>query len=153
MSLHVPDYGTYFGVMEPTWFLNKALCLLKEGWRVTDKLKAMMDLGYSERDAIVFVRANGKCEYCDSDLIQDRIAWDSVQFDHVIPKSKGGDDEEGNLALSCKVCNNAKMTFYPQGSNREERIVSARDHIRERRKNADQFWGKVCNVFCEGQKT
>jgi len=118
---------------------------------MADKLRAMIELGYSERDAIVFVRANGKCEYCDSDLIHDRIAWDSVQFDHVIPKSKGGDDEESNLALSCKICNNAKMTFYPEGDSREERIASAKNHIVEKRKNANEFWVKVCDIFCEGE--
>jgi len=112
-----------------------------------DKTKEMKELGYSERDAIVFVRANGKCEYCGVDLIHDRITWDSVQFDHVIPKSKEGSDEEQNLALSCKVCNNAKMTFYPEGNTRDERILSAKEHIDKRRKNADEFWRKVCIIF------
>ena len=111
-------------------------------------VERMKGIGYSHRDAIVFVRAKGCCEYCDVDLIHDRIAWDAVQFDHIIPKSKGGNDEEQNLALSCKVCNNAKMTFLPDGADRSMRIESAKKHIHSRREHANEFWQTVkkCSV-------
>lgn len=104
-------------------------------------------MNYSHRDAVVFVRAEGRCEYCNTEMIHDRIAWDAVQFDHIIPKSKGGSDDEENLALACKVCNNAKMTFLPTGSNREERIASAQTHIQNRRKHADMFWKAISDLF------
>jgi len=109
----------------------------------------MVRLEYSREDAVVFVRAKGKCEYCGVDLIHNRIAWDSVQFDHIIPKSKGGSDKTDNLALSCKICNNAKMTFYPQGVTREELLLSAKAHISERRGHADDFYMKVSKIFNE----
>jgi len=106
-------------------------------------------LKYSERDATVFVRAKGCCEYCDVNLIHDRIAWDSIQFDHIVPKSKNGSDKDENLALSCKVCNNAKMVFVPTGNTRSARIASARAYVSKNRKNANEFWASVSEVFRE----
>ena len=46
------------------------------------------------------VKSNGKCYYCALTL---RKAFTSI--DHVIPKSRGGTDEETNLVLSCRNCN------------------------------------------------
>jgi len=112
-----------------------------------NKIKKMMGLKYSERDAIIFVRANGKCEYCDTDLIGERLAFDTVQFDHIIPKSKGGGDSEENIAFCCQVCNTAKHTHTPEGSNREERIAYTRDYLKNKRSNANEFWLKVKAIF------
>jgi len=103
--------------------------------------------GYSHRDAVVFVRAQGRCEYCDSELIHNRITWDSIQFDHILPKSKGGDDSDENLALACKPCNNQKMTFVPNGNTRAERIESATAHIKQRGQKADNFWKSISELF------
>lgn len=114
--------------------------------KLIDKMKA---IGYSQRDALVFVRAKGCCEYCGVDLVHNRIAWDAAQFDHVIPKSKSGSDDESNLALSCKVCNNAKMTFVPEGDDRSARIKSAQLHISSRREHANEYWKTVSNMFRE----
>lgn len=110
-------------------------------------IAALQEKGYSRRDAVVFVRAKGRCEYCGSELMHNRITWDSVQFDHIIPKSKGGEDNEENLALACKPCNNQKMTFIPSGNNRIEKIESARSHIKKRGQNANEFWKSVSDLF------
>jgi len=112
-------------------------------------IEKMIDLKYSRRDETVFVRAKGCCEYCDVNLIHNRIAWDSIQFDHIIPKSKGGGEEDENLALSCKVCNNAKMVFIPEGDTRRERIASARNYASKVRENANKFWVSVSDIFRE----
>jgi len=54
---------------------------------------------------LVAERARRCCEYCRS---QEAFSPDRFQIDHVIPGSKGGTDDAGNLAWSCGGCNNAK---------------------------------------------
>lgn len=48
-------------------------------------------------------RSDVKCYYC-SISIQDS----EIHFDHVIPLTKGGAHEIGNLAASCSACNGSK---------------------------------------------
>ena len=51
---------------------------------------------------IVRDRADSRCEYCHADE-----RWQFIRFtiDHVVPQSAGGDDDEENLALACRNCN------------------------------------------------
>lgn len=53
----------------------------------------------------VYERAKGCCEYCQ---ILMTYVPDPYVLEHIIPLSKGGSDELGNLALSCHGCNNTK---------------------------------------------
>lgn len=45
----------------------------------------------------VFERDGGRCVLCDSEA--------DLQFDHIVPHSKGGGDQEDNLRLLCRDCN------------------------------------------------
>ncbi|MFT5468769.1 MAG: hypothetical protein ACI8UO_003881 [Verrucomicrobiales bacterium] len=47
-------------------------------------------------------RSNLLCEYCHANE-----RWQFVRFtiDHVLPVSKGGADDQSNLALACRNCN------------------------------------------------
>lgn len=54
---------------------------------------------------IVRDRAQGCCEYC---LIPEPLALAAHQVDHIIAEKHGGKTIEGNLALSCTLCNQAK---------------------------------------------
>jgi hypothetical protein len=45
-------------------------------------------------------RDNYTCQHCDKHL-QD----DEVEFDHIIPISKGGSSDEHNIRLTCHDCN------------------------------------------------
>jgi len=47
------------------------------------------------------LKQGGFCAYCGGPLTVATI-------DHVIPRSKGGTDEESNLVAACPRCNNAK---------------------------------------------
>ncbi len=47
--------------------------------------------------AFVMKRDGGKCALCDSQ--------ETLQFDHIYPKSKGGNDEPDNLRVLCRSCN------------------------------------------------
>lgn len=54
---------------------------------------------------LVIERARGCCEYC---LSQVRFATQTFSVEHIIPRVKGGETAEDNLALSCQGCNNHK---------------------------------------------
>lgn len=51
---------------------------------------------------LVCQRAGDRCEYCR--LRQDHSPL-SLQIEHIIAKQHGGNDDPGNLALSCDRCN------------------------------------------------
>lgn len=48
-------------------------------------------------------RDNYTCQHCGEHLKDDE-----VEFDHIIPVSKGGSSEEHNIRLTCYVCNQDK---------------------------------------------
>jgi len=48
------------------------------------------------------------CVYCGEEL-----SMKTASIDHMIPKSKGGSDDDSNLVLSCKACNDAKQDLMP----------------------------------------
>ena len=50
-------------------------------------------------------RANGCCEYCQS---QVRFATQPFSVEHILPVSKSGGSNLANLALACQGCNNHK---------------------------------------------
>jgi 5-methylcytosine-specific restriction endonuclease McrA len=51
----------------------------------------------------VFVRDEGKCQYCGCELTKA-----SSTLDHIVPKSKGGGYSWENLVIACKKCNQHK---------------------------------------------
>ena len=46
---------------------------------------------------------NGRCAYCGCKLVDLIITWD-----HIIPRSKGGNGTKRNLYACCRGCNNIK---------------------------------------------
>ena len=48
----------------------------------------------------IYRRDENKCQYCGSTR--------NLTIDHIIPKSKGGDNSWENLCLSCSSCNTKK---------------------------------------------
>jgi HNH endonuclease len=55
------------------------------------------------------VRSEAKdcCGYCRS---LQKYVLGMLEIDHIIPKAQGGTDEEENLWLACRLCNNFKGT-------------------------------------------
>lgn len=51
---------------------------------------------------------DGKCQYCLKE-----IPYSVATRDHVIPRSKGGDNSDSNIVLSCKKCNLRKGSKFP----------------------------------------
>jgi 5-methylcytosine-specific restriction endonuclease McrA len=50
----------------------------------------------------------GKCQYCLED-----ISLKEASKDHYFPKSKGGTDDDFNLVLACRKCNQIKDASFP----------------------------------------
>lgn len=53
----------------------------------------------------IWQQASGRCGYC---LTQEVVSGIPLTIEHILPKAKGGEDEEENLWLSCRLCNEAK---------------------------------------------
>lgn len=53
-------------------------------------------------------RANYRCEHCHS---SEEASASLFTFDHLIPQSLGGTDDETNLALACHRCNGRRYNF------------------------------------------
>ena len=60
-----------------------------------------------ETRARVRAQAGNRCGYC---LSPQHLILGLLEIDHIIPKARGGSDDEDNLWLACRLCNNAKRT-------------------------------------------
>lgn len=53
----------------------------------------------------VRVAAGDRCGYCRS---PQHLVLGPLEVEHLVPTARGGGDEEGNLWLACRMCNNFK---------------------------------------------
>lgn len=70
----------------------------------------------NQRKTKFFKSQNGKCCFCDCDMIllfgkQKIKSKNLATWEHKIPVSMGGKDGNSNLALSCSECNNIRGTY------------------------------------------
>ena len=59
----------------------------------------------------IFERDNFTCVYCGA-----RSYEEPLEIDHVIPRCKGGTDNENNLVTSCRKCNRMKGKRLPNSA-------------------------------------
>lgn len=89
---------------------------------------------------MLFARDRHVCAYC-----AQKFRATLLTLDHIVPKSKGGEDSWMNLVAACKACNNRKanrtpeaagmsLHFVPYVPNRYEAFI-----LRGRRILADQM--------------
>lgn len=64
------------------------------GRRLTDEIRARVRAAAGER-----------CGYC---LSPQYLVLGQLEIEHIIPRARGGSDDEDNLWLACRLCNNAK---------------------------------------------
>jgi 5-methylcytosine-specific restriction endonuclease McrA len=57
----------------------------------------------------LYVRDKGKCQYCGTDF-----EYKELTYDHVIPRSKGGQTEWTNVVTCCMACNLKKGGRTPE---------------------------------------
>lgn len=55
--------------------------------------------------ARVRAQAGDRCGYC---LSRQRLVLGRLEIEHIVPTARGGSDEEDNLWLACRLCNNFK---------------------------------------------
>ena len=60
-----------------------------------------------ELRAKIRIEANNQCGYCRS---LQKYVLGILEIEHIIPKALGGSDDEENLWLACRLCNNYKGT-------------------------------------------
>lgn len=72
----------------------------------------------------ILLRSKGYCEYCGADVMASPDNFQTAQWDHIIPKCKGGEHEsdgkheielvfDKNIAHSCAKCNAIKNRYLP----------------------------------------
>lgn len=92
---------TVFGHICPVFFAAEAITETEEERRIGRrqlKFKTMMR---------IVRRDDYRCQHC-----QKKLHDNEVEFDHIIPISKGGSSEEHNLRLTCFDCNRDKSSDY-----------------------------------------
>ena len=50
-----------------------------------------------------------RCQYCERELTPDEVTWD-----HIVPRSRGGQSRWSNLAIACSSCNHYKGNRLPE---------------------------------------
>lgn len=90
-----------FGHLCPVFFVNEPFTETKEMRRVSRNIPREIMLRIVRRD-------NYTCQICGKHLKDDEM-----EFDHIIPISKGGSSEENNIRLTCFKCNRSKSNKKP----------------------------------------
>lgn len=85
-----------FGHLCPVFFVNEPFTETEEMRRIGRYIPAKMKMRVARRD-------NYTCQMCGKNLKDD-----DIEFDHMIPISKGGSSEEHNIRAICSECNRMK---------------------------------------------
>ena len=87
---------TIFGHICPVVFVGESITETTENRRKGRYIQNHVKMRIVRRD-------NYTCQICSKHLLDDE-----VEFDHIIPLSKGGSSEENNIRLTCFSCNRDK---------------------------------------------
>lgn len=109
--------------------------------------------------SFVAARAQHICEYCHAPEVVFNFPF---EVEHIFPLSRGGDNNENNLALSCRSCNLYKSDsvsgYYELAENELTRFIDTRlfnprkdvwtEHFTLNRKT-----GEITHLTAVGQAT
>ena len=79
----------------------------------------------------VFLRDRFSCQYCGSD--------DDLTFDHLIPRSRGGQTRWDNVVTACAPCNLSKGGSLPHHNGMRPRQMPYRPTVFELHRNGRLF--------------
>ena len=103
--------------------------------------------------ALVAERADHRCEYC---LAPEQAFNLHFEVEHIIPKSRGGADEELNLALACTSCNIFKsdaVSGFDVLTGAEAKLFHPRQHDWKEHFRADHESGQIEGLTAIGRVT
>lgn len=118
------------------WVLDRVVEVVDEypdryintvSWRVSMPSVVRLVKPIHRRKAIKFSRHNiyardkGRCQYCGV-----RVSRDRFTYDHVVPRSQGGQTSWENVVCSCVSCNQLKAGRTPQQAAMRLRTAPAR---------------------------
>ena len=89
-----------FGHLCPVFFANEPFTETNELRKIGRNIPRHIMLRVVRRD-------NNQCQICDKTLKDSEI-----EFDHIIPISKGGSSEESNIRVTCLGCNRNKSSKF-----------------------------------------
>jgi len=79
----------------------------------------------------VFLRDRFNCQYCGD--------GNDLTFDHLVPKSRGGQTSWENVVAACSPCNLAKSNMLPREAKMWPAQAPRRPTVRELHKNGRRF--------------
>ena len=97
---HDEKICSVFGHYCPVFFVNEPFTETQDERRIGRNIPRAVMLRVVRRD-------NNQCQTC-SKVLKD----DEIEFDHIIPVSKGGSSEEHNVRVACFDCNRSKSDKY-----------------------------------------
>ncbi len=121
--------------------LGETACTLHGGWnnaglQSTLSLSSIIACGGKVTDVngkvalnnrYLFRRDNHLCLYCGQHFSPSQLTRD-----HIIPRSRGGEDKWTNVATACQRCNHAKGALTPEEANMPLLAVPFRPNLYER---------------------
>jgi len=61
------------------------------------------------RKKVLYRRDGWRCQYCG-----EKLSWNNITIDHVLPSSRGGQTSWLNCVTACKHCNKRKANRTPE---------------------------------------
>ncbi|MCE9567547.1 MAG: HNH endonuclease [Planctomycetes bacterium] len=102
---------------------------------------------------VVARRGNHRCEYCRA---PEAIFNFPFEVEHVFPTSRGGSDDESNLALTCRSCNLHKsdvVTVWDSVAEEEVALFNPRTDRWSEHFELELERGEIRGLTATGQAT
>ena len=95
------------------------------------------------------------CEYCDKFILEQLDSWQGSACDHILPKSIFPNllEDENNLALSCKACNDFKRNWDLTGTLPESQQMNFKELDGLTREQRVDFIGRCKTMLVERRRT